>query len=69
MDLTHGLEDQRAVRHDDGLVGVLVVDRVAEQGRDRFVVLADDDDLLLHVPGHVLHAAIYRRSCNQAKVR
>ena len=69
VDLTHGLEHQRAIRHHDGLVGVLVVDRVAEQGRDRFVIFADDDDLLFDVSGHLLHAAIYRRSCSQAKVR
>ena len=68
MHLTDGLEHQRAVRHDDGLVGILVVDRIAEQCRDRFVVLADHDDLLLHV-SDVFHAAIYRRSCSQAKVR
>src|SRR5437867_5376771 len=67
--LTDGLEHQRAVGYDDGLVAVLVVDRISEQSRDRLVVFADDDDLLLPVFCHIVHAAIYRRSCGLAKAR
>ena len=60
---------QRAVGHDDGLIAVLVVDRISKQGRDRLVVFADDDDLLFSVFCHIVHAAIYRRSCALAKAR
>src|SRR5437870_3442539 len=44
--LAHRLEHQRAVGDHHRLVALLVVDRVAEQDRDRLVVLSDDDDAL-----------------------
>src|SRR6185503_16520323 len=66
--LTHRFDHQGAVGHDDGLIPVLVVDRIAQQCGDRFVVLADDDDLLF-LSRHAIHAAIYRRSCDRAKDR
>src|SRR5438309_3908268 len=67
--LTDGFKHQRAVGYDDGLIAILVIDRIAQHRGDRFVVFADDDDPLFTVFGHIVHAAIYRRSCGLAKVR